>query len=122
MKDQEALRTLASLHRLPALVGLGMALLAIAAAAGLWTSQVSTNCLKLQVDILRYIKRRTNSGWSAEERLLNDTRLEEMRVQQRSGIRYAWWTLRIATFSLISATLLLSFDMAYVSRALRHLR
>jgi|SRR6185312_9833089 len=79
----------------------GLLALGVSAAASLRTSQVSTNCIRLQIDIVRYIKRRTNPGWSDEERVKNDRHLEKMRKTQRQIIASGRRCLRVAVTALI---------------------
>jgi hypothetical protein len=97
----------------------GLLALGVSAAASLRTAQVSTNCIRLQIDILRYVKRRTNPGWTDDERLENDRHLEKLRKSQQqiiaSGRRY----LKIAVTALIvgMAMTVLSFGLVLAGSA-----
>ena len=79
----------------------GLLALGVCAAASLRTSQVSTNCIRLQIDILRYIKRETNHGWSPEEKIKNRNHLEKLRKSQHKTITSGRRCLKIAVVALI---------------------
>ena len=60
----------------------GLIALGVSAGAGLYSTHLSTRCLAYQVDILRYLKRQGNAGWSAEEQAVNKLVLESRRHAQ----------------------------------------
>lgn len=114
MKGESSHPFLSYMVHHPYLPLLGLFSLGLSAAASLLTSQISTNCMKLQIDIVRYVKRRTNPGWTDEERVHNDLYLAERRRFQKASISRGRMCLRTAVLLLIAGTLLTVLSFALI--------
>jgi hypothetical protein len=114
MKGESTRPFLGYMVQHPYLPLLGLLAFGLSAASSLLTSQISTNCMKLQIDIIRYVKRRTNPGWTDEERQHNDLYLADRRNLQRTSISHGRMCLRAAVLLLIAGTLLTVLSFALI--------
>jgi hypothetical protein len=114
LKGDVALPFLGAMVSAKWITATGVISLGVAAASSLYLAQAATHCLDMQVEICRLLQRRSNDGWTPEERLQNDRDLEAQRFEQRRLIRTKRRLLRIAVLTLVVGSLMVAGDFTWM--------